>query len=595
MNPERENSISDPIFQGSFRFSEKQIFIRLRNRVCENSEELFTSQLCNETVRRCIQELVRRKSLLLGIFGGKVPDAPAHEVLIKTLFFLSRMPGDMVLGLVKGSEVLLKDRHLLNDFVEYLYNFWRRYDRFIICDSEGDAFDKKPFRTFNQTVENLTHLVRKTYRDVQENISGTHPRIYRQVSAGAQMAAIALPKDLPFPDEYQKLNKVPVVRQILIYPPLVFDPPMNKRKGKFERVNSNPLESADFRAEEWLCYPAKVGSLVILIYFHECFYELGLSLCNLFELACDEDLERRPDAVYAFGLSNELMKVYGDFPTVFYDDEKNDFLVGAVPARDEFGYFGYAKKMILTLHNIRKMKTGHMPFHGALVRVSLKGNKQATLLLMGDSGAGKSETLEAFREIGDEWIQDLTVIADDMGSLALDDAGNVLGYGTEIGAFLRLDDLQPGYALGQIDRAIIMSANQVNARIILPVTTFENVIKGHAVDYVLYANNYDLVDEGHPILDRFQSPEEAVRVFRDGHVMSKGTTNTTGLVQTYFANVFGPDQYRDLHEKIAENYFRAFFKKNLFVGQMRTRLGLPGWERKGPEEAARALLKLIAS
>jgi hypothetical protein len=29
------------------------------------------------------------------------------------------------------------------------------------------------------------------------------------------------------------------------------------------------------------------------------------------------------------------------------------------------------------------------------------------------------------------------------------------------------------------------------------------------------------------------------------------------------------------------------------VGQFRTRLGIPGWERKGPEEAARALLATL--
>ncbi len=590
-----QNSNTEALLHGSFRITQKRIFIRLRNRVCDNSDELFTSQLCYEVVRHCVEDLVRRRSILLGIFGGQEPEAPQLELLIKTFLFLSKAPADMLPGLVKGSDVLLKDRHLLNDFVEHLYNYWRNYDRFIICDSEGDAFDKRPFRTFNQTVENLTHLVRKTYRDVQENIMSTHPRIYRQVSAGAQMATIALPKDIPYPDEYQKLNKVPVVRQILIYPPLVFDPPMNKRKGQFKQITENPLKSAEFKPDEWLCYPAKVGSLVILIYFHERFFELGLSLCNLFELASDEDLERKPDAVYAFGVPAEQMTKYGAIPTVFFDDQENDLLVGAVPAADEFAYFGYAKKMILTLHNIRKMKAGHMPFHGALVRVLLKGNKSSTLLLMGDSGAGKSETLEAFREIGEEFIQDLVVIADDMGSLTMDEKDDIIGYGTEIGAFLRLDDLQPGYALGQIDRAIIMSANQVNARIILPVTTFENVIKGHRIDFVLYANNYEPVDTQHPILQRFQTPQDAIAVFRDGNVMSKGTTNTTGLVQTYFANVFGPAQYKDLHEGVAGKFFDAFFKKGLFVGQMRTRLGLSGWERKGPEEAARELLKTISA
>jgi len=44
--------------------------------------------------------------------------------------------------------------------------------------------------------------------------------------------------------------------------------------------------------------------------------------------------------------------------------------------------------------------------------------------MMGDTGAGKSETLEAFRVLGDKYIRELTIIADDMGSIDLDAEGN---------------------------------------------------------------------------------------------------------------------------------------------------------------------------
>jgi hypothetical protein len=180
-----------------------------------------------------------------------------------------------------------------------------------------------------------------------------------------------------------------------------------------------------------------------------------------------------------------------------------------------------------------------------------------------------------------------------MGSLEIDPQGNIIGYGTEIGAFVRLDDLPPGYAFGQLDRAIIMNPNQVNARVVLPVTTYSNVVKGYPVDIVLYANNYQELDDAHPIIDHFTTPETALPVFREGTAMSKGTTTSTGLTHTYFVNVFGPAQYKSLHDEIALRYFDKMFQQDLFVGQLRTRLGLPGWERRGPEEAACALLKMI--
>jgi len=138
-----------------------------------------------------------------------------------------------------------------------------------------------------------------------------------------------------------------------------------------------------------------------------------------------------------------------------------------------------------------------------------------------------------------------------------------------------------------------MSANKVNARIIIPVTAYERVIREHKIDYILYANNYEQIDNEHPLIERLGSTEKALGIFKEGTVMSKGTTTSTGLVHSYFANIFGPPQYKELHDKVSKKFFNLFFKKKIYVGQMRTRLGIPGFEQKGPEEAARALLEMI--
>ncbi len=97
------------------------------------------------------------------------------------------------------------------------------------------------------------------------------------------------------------------------------------------------------------------------------------------------------------------------------------------------------------------------------------------------------------------------------------------------------------------------------------------------------------------LLSRFDSPEWALDVFREGAVMSKGTTTSTGLVHSYFANIFGPPEYREIHEEIVKRYFASFFKNGVFVGQMRTRLGIQGYETSGPREAAMELLKIIGA
>lgn len=579
----------------SYRIFKDKVILRIKDRLCETPTELLSSKLFLHILTHALTSLSRRNSRLLGIFDHDEINADDIRLLIETLTFLTKLSGDLVPKVVKGSEQFFRDRSLFNSFVEYLYNYWREMQRLIICDSLGEQFDQRPYRTFNNTIETLTNVVRSTYRDIQENITGNHPRIYRQVRAGAEIGTIALAKEIPYPNgAFHILNDISVIRQVLIYPPLIFNPPMNKRSGVFERVNYNPLEFINIKKEDWLCYPAKVGPLVVMVYFSLNFFELGFALSNLFELADDADLQRRPDAVYLFGIPEEQFPKLGKCQTIFFDDDTIDgVLVGAVPDNPKYGYFGYLKKMILTLHNIKMMKYHRLPFHGAMVNLAIRGKRDYTVLIMGDTGAGKSETLEALRAIASEKVEEITIIADDMGSLEILPDCKVSGYGTETGAFVRLDDLQPGFAFGQIDRTIIMSPAQVNARVVLPVTTYETIMKGFSPDLILYANNYDPVDSSHPIVQKFSDVGEALEIFRKGAVMSKGTTTNTGLVNTYFANVFGPDQYQELHNSLAEKYFSCFFTKGIFVGQLRTRLGIPGFERTGPEDAARALLKTI--
>ncbi|MBI5778737.1 MAG: phosphoenolpyruvate carboxykinase [Planctomycetes bacterium] len=544
-----------------------------------------------------VDYLSKHDLLLLKSLNGNIARKSTVVDLVKLLVGLENAPLSELARVSPGLKIYLKKRELLHEFAEGLYNFWRSYGRFLVCHFDPEArsgYEEKPYRTFNQTVEQLTHIVRSAYRDICENITGDHPRVYRQVSAGCEVGLIVTPKSWPAPKGlYSKLKNTSFIRQVWIHPPLIIDPPMNKRTGQFQRIYENPLKYISPDEGKWFCYPARVGHLVIFIYFHQSVIGLGCALSNLFELAGDEQIAEGPDAVYFYGASPESLARFGKMPTVFYDDEPNRILLAAVPAGDEFGYFGYLKKMVLTLHNIIMLKQGRMPYHGAMFRIILKDDTRANILMMGDTATGKSELLEAFRTLGRDYIQELRIIADDMGSLEIKPNRTIAGYGTEIGAFVRLDDLQPGFAFGQMDRSIFMSPQKINARVVLPVTTMEEVLRGYELTMLFYANNYESVDDNHPVIERFSNAEEALKVFREGAALSKGTTTATGLVHTYFANIFGPPQYRTLHEKIARRTFKAAFDSGVFVGQIRTRLGIAGCETKGPRAAAQALFELI--
>ncbi len=578
---------------------ERQIVLHAAGEICHDTRELLRSSMFRRVVSAYCDHLCERQSQLIKPFMSEEPGHDRWAHVVRLLKALANDSIDDVAGQFPQWEWLSDRgaRQQLHAFVEELYNFWRSYDRYLILHTEPgpSSFDRRPYRSFNATIENLTHVIRAVYRDICENITGDHPRIYRQVHAGATVGLIALRKDSTLPPTYESvLGQIPMIRQAWLAPPLIIDPPMNKRTGEFEKISENPVPGIELNPEEWLCFPAQVGPVLVFVYVHQRFLSLGCSLANLFELADDEQIHRKPDAIYIYGAPAEHMHKYGELPTVFYDDEENDVLVGAVPGEDRFGYFGYLKKMILTLHNAVMMKRGRMPFHGAMTRISLKNGASANILMIGDTATGKSELLEAFRMLGSEHIRELEIVADDMGSVEVGADGQVLAYGTEIGAFIRLDDLQQGYVFQQVDRAIIMSPQKTNARVVVPVTSLQNVLRGYPLDILLYANNYENVDDDCPVLERFGSAEEALSVFRRGAAMAKGTTTASGLVHSYFANIFGAPQYRELHEELAQRVFDAAISKNVYVGQVRTRLGIQGWESEGPREAAKALFSLIS-
>jgi len=571
----------------------KQVIIRASGHTCASKHEILSSDVFKRILHLYIHQLKSTGSTLAELVAPECKDKEDLDDLILFLRILADFPIEETANLVPTAKRFLDKagRKTLMEFIEGLYDYWRSFDRYMVIHSE-DALtgpDQRPYRSFNSTIEELTHLIRSTYRDLCENILGDHPRIYRQVPAGCNVGLIALSKPAALPEPYrEQLKDLPFIRQVWIDPPLILDPPMNKRTGSFTPSAEDPLRGYQPNPDQWLCYPAQVGPLVIFIYFHKMFMGLGCALANLFELASDAQIAEGPAALFMYGVPPEISE-RSKIPTLIHETA-DGLLVGSIPGQPQFGYFGYIKKMALTLHNVAMIKRGRMPFHGAMVRIQMKTGRNANILIIGDTATGKSESLEAFRLLGEGRMREMRVVADDMGSLEVSPDGEILAFGTETGAFVRLDDLQQGYAFGQMDRAIFMSPQKRNARVVIPITTMDEVLHGYPIDFLLYANNYEEVDETCPVLQRFGTCEEAMGVFRSGNAMGKGTTTTEGLTHSYFANPFGAPHFKEAHEAVAKPVFETAFAKGVFVGQIRTRLAIAGLESSGPEAVAKALL-----
>lgn len=510
---------------------------------------------------------------------------PLKEVMVSGYF-------DIQYGVDEYSTALL-------NFLEGLYNYWRNIQRFMVKNEpymSDDDSKRSKAHSLSSNNDSLKKLVLELYRNIMYNVTGKSFNIYRQLPTGAQVSFLV--DHFEFSNNIKSKNdslyRVPYVWEAIFEPPVIFYTQSNKRNGVFPiKRDKKILERFYMDCDSWYAIPVKVGRLLITVYCYKDFLELGAGLFNLFELATPEEfLSKKPDGVVFFGLDKSL----------FEEDERLGFIVkedgvyyGMLPNDPAVDYFGYMKKMILTLHNIIQIKNFWLPIHGAFARIHIGNAKSVNIMLVGDSGAGKSETLEAIHKLPKEMECEVDILIDDMGSLHFNKEDELMAVGTEIGAFVRLDDLQPGYAYSTMDRSIFMNPNLINARVIVPQMPYEDISASTPVDYIFYINNYEKIEKDLKPIEFFDDLDQALEVFSEGKRMAKGTTGEVGLTTTYFANPFGAVQLREEHEKIAENYFHRMKEKGIEIGMIRTQLGIPGREQDGPLEAATALVNFVKS
>ena len=471
----------------------------------------------------------------------------------------------------------------LSFFTESLFDFWRGYERYGIIQRKltANATDNNTLIEYSDI---FLDTVISLYRLITSKLSNGPTNVYRQTPAGFNAGFIVSPSLNDLPKGYEVLNNIDIINAIMIRTPFIGHSLSNSRKGLFKQIDHNPISKLNLTKRHWICYPIKVGETYAHIYFHRTLLHHGIGLSNLFEPAFDE---------YCKGKKPDLVYVYGNYETkddkTFFIDEENDIYVGYVSRAEENDYFGYMKKMILTLHNVYMIKHNRLPIHGAMVNIVLDNDVEKNIVIIGDSGAGKSETLEALRFVADAKIKEMNIVFDDMGVFYMRD-NTVYAKGTEIGAFIRLDDLETGYAYKELDRAIFLNPERHNARVILPVSSHEFIVKEHKIDYVFSANNYEDAKDS---IRYFDNIEAAVPIFVEGKRKAKGTTAEVGLVSSYFSNPFGCVQFETETKQIIDDVFATLFESKVVIGELYTKLAITGKEASGVKKAAKAIKELL--
>lgn len=562
--------------------------------------QLIKSELFLELMETFVEELEKRKSHLLQVVEPFKDENGEFEEQ-KFVDFVYMLNLNNLEEIIQSGYFNIKDpfeeyAQVFLGFLEGVYNHWRSMQRFMIkTDAYSPDENTKRSKAHSLASNNdaFKKMVLNLYRDIHFNISGKSFSIYRQLPSGAQVSFLT--DKFKFSQEAKSKNDslyhVPYVWEAIFEPPVIFYTQSSKRDGIFPIKDKRVLQKFYMNDEEWFAIPVKVGRLLSIVYIHKNYLALGAGLFNLFEMAAPEEfIHQKPDACVFFGLDESL----------FEEDEKLGYVAkedgvyyGLIPDHPEIDYFGYLKKMMLTLHNIIQIEKKALPVHGAFAKIRVDGKKSVNIMLIGDSGAGKSETLEAINKLPKERACDFDILIDDMGSLHFNDKEQLMAIGTEIGAFVRLDDLQPGYAYNTMDRSIFMNPNIVNARVIVPQMSYEEISKSTRVDYVFYINNYEEISSDAPAIELFDDLDEAYKVFSEGKRMAKGTTGEVGLTNTYFANPFGAVQLKEKHEIIARDTFNRMEKNGIKIGMIRTQLGIPGYEQEGPFIAAKGLVDFI--
>ena len=459
------------------------------------------------------------------------------------------------------------------NFIDSIYDYWRSLERYVFLDADKNNIKNKDFlHLFQEFASSIVSF----YREIYETIINQEQTVYRILPSGGNAGIFLSKSHLSLPSSLSFLNEVKAMKCVVTHPPFIIRTKENKRRGTFF-YQDRKVHPDNFDYKNAYAVIINIYDTRGVIYFTKEYLGFLVSLGNLFQLETLSDNVEHIDFAVLFGTQGIENDCY------YYKED--GIYVGVLPKESHIDYFGYAKKMVLTLFNLVMIDRKLLPIHGAGIKIR-RENKHKNFFILGDSGAGKSETIEAIRMLYNQDYQ-IDTIFDDMGTFHLID-GKVYATGTEIGAFVRLDDLDQGYSLRSADRAVFLNIEQENSRVVIPIEDFEMTYTHHPVDVFLLADNYTPSEDG---IEFYDDLNIAMTDFILGRRVALNTTSESGLVSTFFANPFGPLQRKDEVKKYLPDYFKALNDNKVPIGKLYTRLSLD--RKEGPYSGAKALIDLF--
>lgn len=284
--------------------------------------------------------------------------------------------------------------------------------------------------------------------------------------------------------------------------------------------------------KDYVCKMVQIGPTRTMLVMHKSFSHYLIEELRLLpqDVSLDDVETLKPDAISFLGVPTKT--VGKDYRIGYFMDEKCP--VSWVNAEDIADYMGYLKKPILTMANERVKAIGGLPIHGAAFTVKMKNGLRKTIVLAGDSGTGKSETLISMRQQiydqigGAQNVEDIELLSGDMLSLWMGDDGQVYMMGTESGDFMRLTDIGEGWQ--KVNQDLIHKASKTNLedptnpRATIPGLCDPNIfLKPVRVNMFFYINNFEKPN-GAPFQEEPNPENLLLQAYTKGYRREKGTS-----------------------------------------------------------------------
>lgn len=114
-----------------------------------------------------------------------------------------------VFGCEEIDNYYLNDKASLLEFIEEIYNYWKKLQRFSIT-YVGNGQTNGAVNFINSD-EAFNRLVRETYRTLEEKVQGRKNKIYRQLQSGSNAAAALRFDSFVLPNGYERLRNMSVI------------------------------------------------------------------------------------------------------------------------------------------------------------------------------------------------------------------------------------------------------------------------------------------------------------------------------------------------------------------------------------------------